>query len=393
MRKSLLAIVAVAPALALARTPFGAMSAEEIKAADKERWGKQISMTGPVADEFHEMESRLIKLTEKMKAFCKEHAVIQAERTDLVIDLANALQQPLVPASATRSGKLPTSGVDEPTRRGYERLNAFKSMALSLDRKSRQKIRLLVMDIAASRQIERHSKWSKAQDYLEHRKYTESFREIDKSYEEFMGHVDGFMVKKPKIDVTGTEMLLATRLGKYADSNCKKKAWLDADVRVIDRYLLVMKQDEMDEFEKNTASIKKRSSDALATVLEDFDFYEDHAINVEPSDRKTFDAFFSQFSAFVEQVDRILVADSEKMLAKAKDTSTEIGMLRKNTGFSPHKAFLAAGPTQTNGCPGYSRRLRVLLEDCKKRYLAALKAANEYRKQHYLENPTVTDWQ
>ena len=69
MRKSLLAIVAVAPALALARTPFGAMSAEEIKAADKERWGNHISMSGPVADEFHEMESRLIKLTEKMKAF------------------------------------------------------------------------------------------------------------------------------------------------------------------------------------------------------------------------------------------------------------------------------------------------------------------------------------
>jgi len=113
----------------------------------------------------------------------------------------------------------------------------------------------------------------------------------------------------------------------------------------------------------------------------------------EQGDRKTFDAFFSQFSAFVEQVDRILVADSEKMLAKAKDTSNEIGMLRKNTGFSPHKAFLAAGPTQTNGCPGYSRRVRVLLEDCKRRYLAALKAANEYRRQRYLEKPVLTDWQ
>ena len=66
MRKSLLAIVAVAPALALARTPFGAMSAEEVKAADKERWGKHISMTGPVADEFMEMEARLVKLTEKI---------------------------------------------------------------------------------------------------------------------------------------------------------------------------------------------------------------------------------------------------------------------------------------------------------------------------------------
>lgn len=393
MRKILFAVLAAAPALVHARTPFSTMSAEDVKAADSERWGNQISMSGPVADEFMEMEARLVKLTEKMKAFCKEHAVIQAERTDIVFALVNALQQPLVSVSAAKSGKLPTSGMDEPSRRGYERFNAFKAMALSIDRKSRKKIRLLVMDIVASRQIERRGKWSKAQDYLERRKYTESFREIDAAYEAFMGHVDGIMIKKPKVEVTGTEMLIASRMTKYADSDCRKKAWLDADVRVIDRYLLVMKQDELDEFEKNTASIKKESSNALAAVLEDYDFYEDHAINLAPDDRKLFEAFFKQYATFSEQIDTMLVADSEKMIAKAKDTSNEIGMLRKNSGFSPNKAFLAAGPTQTNGCPGYSRRVRVLLEDCKRRYLAALKAANEYRRQRYLEKPVLTDWQ
>ena len=392
MKKTVLFVfAAVVPALMSARTPIGAMSADEIKASDRERWGERISMSGAVADEFAEMEDRLKKLTAHLQAFCNEKGATKPDRTDLLLGLSNALMQPLVPPSASRGGKIPTSGDDEATQRGYERLNAFKSMCLSLDRKSRPKLRLLVMDVIASRQVERRSKWAKAQAFLEFVKYTEKFREMDKSYEEFMGHVDGFQVRRERVEVLGTEMLMATRLDRYADSNCRKKAWLDSDLRVVDRYLLTMKQDELDEFEKNTASIKKESMSALGSASEDFDFYDANGLGIEPSDRKTFEAYFSQLAAFVDQVDKVLVAESEQMIAKAKDKSTEIGMLRSNTGFSPYKAFLASGPTQNNGCPGYSRRVRVLMEDCKKRYLNALKATNEYWKSRG-RDPIVTEW-
>ena len=122
------------------------------------------------------------------------------------------------------------------------------------------------------------------------------------------------------------------------------------------------------------AKVKEDSAAALAALAEDHDFYEQYALKLAPGDRKAVESLFKECSQFLEQVDTLLVKESEKLLAAAKDTSTEVGMLRANTGFSPHKAFLAAGPTQFNGCPVYVRRVRVMLEDCKKRYMRHLDA-------------------
>lgn len=92
-----------------------------------------------------------------------------------------------------------------------------------------------------------------------------------------------------------------------------------------------MQEEAFKVFAKYTAKVKEDSAAALAALAENHDFYEQYALKLAPGDRKAVESLFKECSQFLEQVDTLLVKESEKLLAAAKDTSTEVGMLRANT--------------------------------------------------------------
>lgn len=369
MKKAAILITAFMPLLVPAK-PFGAMSAAEIEAADKERWGARRTLSGPDQDEFDKLQRGLERLTEKMQAGIDQCAVNHPERLSLLQDLLSELSRPLASDSAAL---VPKAGDPDSTLRGKERVNAYKVMLQALERKSRGKLRILVNDLLGFQLVERRKRWSEVQNYLTANKYTEVFGRLDAAYESFMHHMEQ-MILRNVTDVTGSEMLTVSKLGEYATSDaCKMKPWLYNRTRLIDRYLFVMNEEALKTYEKYTAIVKEESAGALAALAEDHDFYENYALKIAPDDRKAFANFFKQCAVFLDHVDTV-VKESGKMIATAKDASTEVGKLRTNTGFSPYKAFLVAGPTQSNGCPGYARRVRRILEECKALYMKHIDA-------------------
>ena len=369
MKKTFIALAALMPIVILAK-PFGAMSEEEIKAADDSNWGNRISISGPAAEELTKLDDNLRTLLAKVKDCRDNFAAFKPDEHDRLKALEDTLSRPLVTDSI---GLLPKPGDPPNVQRGYDRVNAYKVMLQALERKSRTKLRILVTDIIGFQMVERRAKWTSIHRRLDDKKYTEIFREIDAAYESFMHNMDILMLRNVT-DVTGSEMLTVSKLGKFTDADCRTQSGLDNKLRTLDRYLAVMHTEALKVFEKYTAKTKEDSAAALSALAEDHDFYEQYALKLAPGDRKAVESLFKECSQFLDQVDKLLVKEAEKLLAAAKDTSTEVGMLRANTGFSKYKAFLAAGPTQPNGCPGYVRRVRVLLEDCKKRYMKHLDA-------------------
>ncbi|MBP5511517.1 MAG: hypothetical protein J6Z49_11420 [Kiritimatiellae bacterium] len=386
IKNVLIAIAAFMPIL-LAAKPFGAMSEGEIEAADKERWGNRITLTGADWDDFEKLQRGIQTISDRMKESTDKCAVNHPDRLSILKSLLEELSRPLVTDSVAL---LPKAGDPDSTLRGKERVNAYKVMLQALERKSRGKLRILVGDLLGFQMVERRKRWLQVQDHFTKNKYTETFRKIDAAYEKFMHNME-LMILRNVTDVTGSEMLMVSKLGDYATTDkCTMQAWLYNDTRLIDRYLFVMNEDALKLYAKYTAITKEESAAALAALAEDHDFYEAYALKIAPPDRKAFENFFKQCAIFLNHIDTV-VKESEKMIATAKDSTSEVGMLRTNTGFSPYKAFLAAGPTQHNGCPGYARRVRVLLGDCKKLYMKHIEAMRR-RYRDAPEKHIPTDW-
>ena len=367
MKKRWIAVIALMPVLVMAK-PFGAMSEEEIKASDSSRWGNRVSLSGEPVEEMGRLTDNIRILSEKLKACTEEIVMLRPDKIDVLKELANTLAIQLVADNVGRLAK-----PDDPphVQRGYERLNSFKVMLQALERKSRKKLRILVTDIIGFQMVERRSRWSSVQLRLDNLKTTSLYRDLDTAFESFMNNVDK-LTSGNIFDVTGTEVMRVSKLDDFANADCKANHTLDGRSRVVDRYLLVMNRDALNAYQKYTATIKTESADTLSALAEDYEFYEKYALQLLPADRKLVEQFFKEVSQFLEHIDTFLVKESEKMLQKAQDKSTEVGQLRFCTGFASHRAFFAAGPVKDDCCQGYARRVRVMLEDCKKRYMKHL---------------------
>jgi len=378
MKKILFAVAALMPILVLAK-PFGAMSKEEINASDKERWGNRVSLSGQDAEEMDKLNKNLSNLTAKLNACTEMNAMLMMDRIELFKELQNTLAVQLV---ADNIGYLAKPDDPPHIQRGYERLNAFKVMLQAFERKSRTKLRILVTDIIGFQMIERRARWSSVQSYLENLKATEMFRELDKAYESFMHNMDVMTLRNTGHDVTGTELLMVSKLDKFADDDCTPSAKLDGRARIVDRYLKVMNKEALELYLQYTGIIKTESADTLNSLAEDHNFYEEYALKLLPTDRRLVEDFFKAVAKFLDQVDNFLVKESEKITQKALDLTGEIGRLRFCTGFSPYKSFLEVGAIESNCCPGYTKRITAMLAKCKNRYMNYMKAMRERYKNY-----------
>ena len=378
MKNTLIAIAAILPAVVLAK-PFDTMSDEEVKASDKDRWGGRVSLAGESGEEMIKLIANLRTLTERLAACTDQGVLLQPSKLDVLKELSNTLAKQLVTDNV---GFLPKPDDPPNFQRGYERLNAFKVMLQALERKSRMKLRILVTDVIGFQMVERRAKWSSVQSRLDGLKTTEMFRELDTAHERFMHNVD-LLVRRNVTDVTGSELLMVSKLGKFTNKDCKSSPSLDGRARVVDRYLLVMNTGALNAYSKYTATIKMESSDALNALAEDHEFFQQYALKLLPADRKLVEDFFKAVSRFLDQVDNFVVKESDELIKNALDLTSEVGRLRFCTGFSPNKAFFAAGPAKDDGCQGYARRVRVMLEDCKKRYMQHI----DSMRSRYNNNP------
>ncbi|MBQ7190951.1 MAG: hypothetical protein IJR99_16210 [Kiritimatiellae bacterium] len=388
MRNILVMTISLLAVAVVTAKDFKTMSKEEINATDKAVWGNGMTLTGEDLREYRDLWSTLnqamtlIDHAEKDKVFQRvdADASMQALFTFIVKPFVkNVKRVESPPGKSTGNDSRDT---------GLKALDALTLMFRHIDQNTRKKVSSLVDWSVTMKLPQRYTNWERIIERFDAWKHTKTFEKFDKSFGEFMRLVEK-MERDKSGAVAGTVLLMASGLDKFADNQCRKEAFFDRDLRTIDNYLYTIRNEAYQAHKEYLDQFEKYRDEAISALRTDWEYFKEHGINLPPVARGRLEMLLRSFEALLIHANEY-VPKCRELFKKIDDTSSETGKLRTNTGFATHRAFLASGATQANGCPGYTRRVRVALEDCKAAYLKALDRMNKEAKNN--GRPVIEGW-
>ncbi|MBO4288280.1 MAG: hypothetical protein J5985_08980 [Kiritimatiellae bacterium] len=385
--KNILAMTVSLFAVAFATAKdFTKMSDEEIRAYDKSVWGNTMTHVDADIKEDADLNALLKQGVELMDKAVSDKVFQSARADDSLQKLFLLIQKPFVTntkraetPSAPYKGPEPVIGSDAASV-GVRSLDGKTVLLRRIDLNTRRKVSSLLDWSVTMKLPQRYTNWERIIERFNTWKHTKTFEEFDKAFGEFMQLVEK-MERDKRADATGTALLAASGLDKFADNQCRKEAFFDRDLRTIDSYLYTIRNEAYQAHKEYLDQFEKYFNEAVTALKADWKYFTEHGLSVFPMDRDKIEKLMYSYDGLLTSA-KEYIENCRELIKKVDDTSSETGKLRTNTGFATHRAFLASGPTQNNGCPGYTRRVRVALEDCKAAYLKALDRMNKEAKNN-----------
>lgn len=376
MKKIILAVSAMAAVAAAAQsTIFKGMTQEEVKEHDKVTWGNGVAMTDKVKTEYDELVGRMEALDKALEKAGDEKAFCDATREETLKTLFGLIQTPLVKNKKRVNappekfkGKEPAAGEDY-GERGMRALDSLTLMMDRFDKNSRWKLMELVDFALVAKLSQRYTKWTRIIERINVWKHSKTLEEFDAAFGKFMAIVAALPRGEEPSPTFFASAMRKSGLDRFATAECQKEAFFDRDLRTIDSYLAPLRDVACNAYKENLGEFSKKWQAALEAMRSDYAYFKEHGLNLRPKDRKRVDSLMDAFSYLMLHA-KDYTEKAEKLIASVNEGGSEIGRLR-TCEIGSHKAFDCAGPVQSNGCPGYTRRVRVALEDCKNAYKKA----------------------
>ena len=212
----------------------------------------------------------------------------------------------------------------------------------------------------------------------------EKFQKFDKAWYDFRKYVLQ-MEKDITTDVTGTEMLMISKLDEFARSDMHLMPAYDRTVRVLDNHLNSIRDDVLSKLDDDAATLdryRETAQEALAKTKADFakrySFY--------PKVAPIIDNFETLLAQIEELRDVVLLCYKE-----AHSDGKVVGRIRMMKDLDPFGALNVEKSSVKNGCPQYHARMQAALDNAKDRYMRAAKRINELYKGKTGYKPIV--WQ
>ncbi len=373
IRRSSFAALALSLAAACASaqdTVFNGMSPEELKEHDAVTWGRGMTLKGEDAAEFKALMARMAALDKAIEKAGDEKVFSTARSVATLEALMAAIQTPLV--KNKKRIDTPPSGManfsktgDDAAAKGARALDTLTIMLDRLDKNSRWKLMELV-DYAYTMQLpQRYAKWQTIVERLDTWKHSGTLAEFDAAFGKFMRNVES----APPSMSSGTTWLRIAGLDRFANADCRKEAFFDRDLRTIDSYLYTLRSVAVQAHKDYLNEFTTKWNAAFQALKSDEAYFKQHGQNLAPNARKAVDSLTESF-AYLLLHGKDYVAQAKELILQVDGGDQEIYKLR-NCLIGPNKAFYCSGSVKGDGCPGYSRRVRVALEDCKSAYLKA----------------------
>ena len=361
--------------------PLDSLTRDEVAEADK-KWGTVVTASGKTAEQTDLVVAHLERVTKLLNSCCEEDVLSRPDKLSRLWELYQVLSESIPSIPAT----IAASSVSDSDRRGYDRLNMLAQMSNTMCHGAHAEEGAFIKDIFDRRFVETTRKWILAVNGLESWRLTEDYKAIDAGYAKFMDSMDQIILNRVN-EVSGNELMIYSGLQRFASSDGKPSASTDSNARIADKYLAVLRESEMSYMDINIKYFKERSQKLLGDIGNRFDWFQKGGICLYPADRELFRKYFQAWGRFMDVFDKSLLKKSEDAYKRATDSSGEVAKLRNCEGFSPNGAFAIAGSIQSNGCPGYARRIRRIFEECKSRYLKHQNNVNAGSS-----NPKNTSW-
>jgi len=350
---------------------FRGMTEAQVNALDKAEWSGMGKLKGDKQKEYAALVAMLDEFNGNFDKAIKDKVFVNPSKSATMQELMQTLQKRLG-GRGKRGEAAPerAAGGDDP--QALKALDALAVMLERIDGSARPAVMELVDTSLATQLPQRFSKWSQAIERANAWQHSKTLAEFDEKFGKFMKILKTADAKIIS-DCSGTMMLKLSGLDKFANADCRKEAFFDRDLRTIDSYLYSLRDVSYKAHKEYLELFEARWNKALAEVRKDWAYFRQHGLNLAPADRKKVDELFWCFGTLLEDAENY-IAQAKKLLSsvEATDTNAEVYKLR-NCLIGPNRAFYCSGSVKGDGCPGYSRRVRVALEDCKKAYLDTYK--------------------
>ena len=224
-----------------------------------------------------------------------------------------------------------------------------------LDDNVRSKVAGVLIQTATMKTPELFSKFEKVEKWVTNQDFPEKFKRLDERWAATMDWVGKNRGKwRPEIEYRN--VLETTKLEGYSKEDGRTIAWFDRLVRTLDNYLLSVSNYELEQAESRLNTVAAVREDAKAAVKLFRETYE--STNGYKHTKRLADYYTKIFEASEEAEQ-----DIREKIAEFKDSSTPVGKLRacKDLGAT----VLVDTTPVSNGCPIYTRRVRIALKQAK----------------------------
>ena len=209
----------------------------------------------------------------------------------------------------------------------------------------------------------------KCYKYLDER-WLDKFREFDKAFDEFIKLTEQ-MQQNDVNDVSGPELLMASRLDRFASAAMRPAASFDRELHALDNYLYSVRTEALDKLLADRASLLNFLYRADTAFKSTRDYF-----------AKNYSFYAADVKPLMDNFERILIDVSDICdfinisVEEANSTSKMVGRLRTLKDLDPHRSLHLDDTTISNGCPAYARRVRLVLTICKERFMKAAEVVN-----------------
>ena len=217
----------------------------------------------------------------------------------------------------------------------------------------------------------RYNTLSKAVPLLDEKQYVVILSRMDQNYAKFRQGVEE-MSRNKRTDVYGTAILASSKLDLFCDSEMRLKPYYDNILRMLDRYIETIKEDELRNCHERFTDLMEtcekldRALDAARMA-----FHDNKAPPVAPNDRKLLEKLLDSYLKFWGGSQETAMKAKE-LIKTAYDTSTNVGKIRANKGLGNGALLYRESPARN---PQYHDMVTRGLEQGKKFYLSE---ANKY---------------
>ena len=175
----------------------------------------------------------------------------------------------------------------------------------------------------------RYNTLSKAVQFLNEGSYADTLTKMDNAYENYLKSVEE-MGRNKRTDVYGTALLASSKLDAFCDSEMRLKPFYDNTLRVIDRYLEQLKEDEIRECNGRFTDLME-TCEKLNQALDEarIAFHDKKAPPVPPNDRKLLLRLLDSYLKFWGGSQEMAM-NARELIKTARDTSTNVGKIRAN---------------------------------------------------------------
>ncbi len=232
----------------------------------------------------------------------------------------------------------------------------------------------------------RHNKLVLTREYVDDY-FIDEFKAFDEAFDRFKKDTAA-MQENMVTDVTGTELLMSSRLGEYATDAMKTKPSFDKVLRALDNHLSASDTTFLNKLREDNDILYKQHEECIKA----YERVRDSIAGSKYADRVA--GIMENYAELIAQVEKLCVGIDE-LIKEAERENTAWGKIRHaSSSLAPHGALQAGSSASgaEKGTPFYSRRVRLAILECQAFYQEAVKRMNASNRGKPGYTPIPTEW-